>query len=307
MGNLNGIPADARNEVNLAVMHDDLNRVRDLANLRGVSVDDVLKDPGAYGLSAGDATRYANAVRTEKGLERTADNDFRQRPAMLWAYDPLAFNGQGKAAIAIGNPDHAKNTAVVVPGTGNSVQQGWLESSDATNLYDQMKLAKPGEPTSVLAWMGYDAPDSPVDLRIATPDLARDGGDMLAADVNGLSATHDAGLSSHVTVIGHSYGATTVADAFANSGMHANDAVLIGCPGTDVAKSAADFHLQGGQVYVGAASSDPVSWLGQSGPLPDWINYKPASRWRHGRAGHRPCGRQLRVGAFPAEATGTRG
>ena len=62
-----------------------------------------------------------------------------------------------------------------------------------------------------------------------------------------------------MTVIGHSYGSTTVADAFAGSGMHANDAVLLGCPGTDLARSAADFNLDGGNVYVGSASTDPVS------------------------------------------------
>jgi hypothetical protein len=294
LGNLNGIPADARNEVNLAVMHDDLNRVRDLANLRGVSVDDVLRNPGAYGLAASDVSRYSNAVQTEKGLDHMTGevnaDGHAERQALLWSYDPLAFDGQGKAAVAIGNPDHAANTAVVVPGTGNSVQQGWLESSDATNLYDQMQAAKPGESTSVIAWMGYDAPDAPDDLRIATPDLARDGGAMLAGDVNGLSATHDAAGSSHVTVIGHSYGATTVADAFANSGMHANDAVLIGCPGTDVAKSAADFNLDGGHVYVGAASSDPVSWLGQSGLAPDFINHTM----------HHPLGDMAGLGTDPA-------
>lgn len=294
LGNLNGIPADARNEVNLAVLHDDLNRVRDVANLHGTSVDDVLNNPRAYGLSASDVNRYGNAVQTEKGLQNTAgkpnSDGTTARQALLWAYDPLAFNEQGKAAIAIGNPDHAKNTAVVVPGTGNSVQQGWLESTDATNLYDQMRLASPGESTSVIAWMGYDAPDSPGDLRIATPELARDGGAMLAGDVNGLAATHDAGLSPHVTVIGHSYGATTVADAFANSGMHAGDAVLIGCPGTDVARSAADFHLDGGHVYVGAASSDPVSWLGQSGLAPDFINHTM----------HHPLGDMAGLGTDPA-------
>jgi hypothetical protein len=39
--------------------------------------------------------------------------------------------------------------------------------------------------------------------------------------------------------------------------------VLVGSPGTDLAKSVADFHLpDGGHVYVGAASSDPVTHLG---------------------------------------------
>ena len=85
--------------------------------------------------------------------------------------------------------------------------------------------------------------------------------------------THSPDVQQHVTVLGHSYGSTTVADAFAQSGMHANDAVLLGCPGTDLAGSAADFHLDGGQVYVGSASSDPVSWIGAAPEwLPDWLN-----------------------------------
>ncbi|MBU9762255.1 alpha/beta hydrolase [Mycobacterium sp. TNTM28] len=272
LGNLNGIPAEVRDQVNQAVLQDDLNRVQDAATQHGVSTEEVLANPGAYGLTSADATRYTNAVQTQKGLEKMAAEGKQDRPVMLWAYDPLAFNGQGKAAVAIGNPDKAQNTAVVVPGTGSSVKDGWLESDNATNLYDQMRLGDPDESTSVIAWMGYDAPDSPTDTRIATPDLARTGGDLLAADVNGLGATHEGG-PSNVTVIGHSYGSTTVADAFAGSGMNANNAVLIGSPGTDLANSAEDFHLpEGGKVYVGAASSDPVSWLGQAGPIPDIIN-----------------------------------
>ena len=107
---------------------------------------------------------------------------------------------------------------------------------------------------------------------LPNPDLARDGGRLLAADVNGLWVTHQ-DPEQHVTVLGHSYGSTTVADAFAGYGMHANDAVLLGCPGTDLASSAADFNLDGGNVYVGSASSDPVSWIGAAPEwLPDWLN-----------------------------------
>lgn len=290
LGNLNGIPADVRDQVNQAVLHDDLTRVSDVAGRYGVSTDEVLANPSAYGLTSADATRYTNAAQTQKGLNKMAAEGKQDRPVMLWAYDPLAFNGQGKAAVAIGNPDTAQNTAVVVPGTGSSVEDGWLESDNATNLYDQMRLGAPDESTSVIAWMGYDAPDSPTDTRIATPGLARAGGDLLAADVNGLSATHE-GVPSNLTVVGHSYGATTVADAFAGSGMKADNAVLIGSPGTDLAQSAADFHLpEGGQVYVGAASSDPVTWLGQAGPIPDIIN----------RELHYPLGLEAGLGTDPA-------
>jgi hypothetical protein len=85
-----------------------------------------------------------------------------------------------------------------------------------------------------------------------------------------LRVTHQ-GDGQHVTVIGHSYGSTTVADAFAGHGMHANDAILLGSPGTDLARSAADFNLDGGNVYVGAASTDPVSWIGMP---PGWVHDK---------------------------------
>lgn len=266
LGNLNGIPAAARDMINQQVLTDDLNRITDAAARHGATTEQVLANPGFYGLSTDDITRYNNALRVQDGLnhQRGYDQDpSRRRPVLLWKYDPLADRGQGRAAIAIGNPDYADNTSVIVPGTGSSVKSGWLSDghNDAMNLWDQAVAADPDSTHAVISWMGYDAPDGFGDTRVANPDLARAGGDLLAADVNGLWVTHQ-DPSQHVTVIGHSYGSTTVADAFAGSGMHANDAVLLGCPGTDLARSAADFNLDGGNVYVGSASTDPVSYIG---------------------------------------------
>jgi len=278
LGNLNGINAVVRDAVNQAVMNDDINRVENIAKRRGASAPDLLANPGMYGLSATDVTRYRNAIQTHDDLnyDRGPEGP-NQRPLMLWAYDPLAFNGRGTAAIAIGNPDYARNTAVIVPGTGSSVAQGWMsDQQDAINLYDQSLAADPEHHyTSVIAWMGYEAPQGFSDLRVSEPGLARSGGDLLAADVNGLWVTHNSLTPEHTTVIGYSYGSTTVADAFAHSNMHANDAVLIGCPGTDLANSATDFHLDGGHVYVGAASTDPVSWIGEGSGMPEhWLKGK---------------------------------
>ncbi|MDI3313420.1 MAG: alpha/beta hydrolase [Mycobacterium sp.] len=263
LGNLNGIPVIARDEVNEAVMNDDLSRVQDLANQHGVPVDNVLFDPAKYGLSAAAVTRYNNAVQTQKGLNTDATNpDGSKNPVFLHTYDPEAFGGRGREAIAIGNPDKADNTAVLVPGTGSSVRDGYLSHLDGRNLYNEANAADRSKATSVLVWMGYHAPDSPTDLQIGQTTLARDGGHLLATDVNALGVTHE-GSPSHVTVIGHSYGSTTVADAAAGSGMHTNDVVLVGCPGTDLARSAGDFNLSpGGHVYVGAASSDPITHFG---------------------------------------------
>jgi Alpha/beta hydrolase len=278
LGNLNGIDAVIRDAVNQALMSADINRVEDIAKQRGVSPADVLASPEMYGLSATNVTRYRNALQTRDGLNYDrGPKGPNERPVMLWAYDPLAFNGWGKAAIAIGNPDYARNTAVIVPGTGSSVSQGWMsEHQGAINLYDQSLAADTDHHyTSAIAWMGYETPHGFSDLRVSEPALARIGGDLLAADVNGLWVTHNSLTPEHITVIGHSYGSTTVADAFARGNMHASDAVLIGCPGTDLAHSAADFHLDGGHVYVGAASTDPVSWIGEGSGMPEeWFKGK---------------------------------
>ena len=111
----------------------------------------------------------------------------------------------------------------------------------------------------------------------------------MAADVNGLWASHNSATPSHVTVSGHSYGSTTVADA-AVKGMHVNDVVLVGCPATDLAGSASDFHLDGGKVYVGDASADPVGQAGE---------YHYLSRGAGLVFGH---GTELGLGADPASA-----
>lgn len=242
-GGLDGIPAADRDSANRRVLD---------ADLRGTGTE---------------AGRYANALRVADALDRNAMRTGAE--LLLLTYQPAQFGGQGRASIAIGNPDTAAHTTVMVPGTGKSVTSGWLSSLDAANLFDETAAASGGEPISVVAWMGYDAPDSMLDPRVATPGLARRGAALLAADVNALNATRRTG--EPVTVVGHSYGSTTVADAAAGYGMRAGDVVLVGSPGTDMARSATDFHLPpGGHVYVGSASTDPVTMLsGLPGPLPN--------------------------------------
>jgi Alpha/beta hydrolase len=265
IGNLNGIPVAIRDSANRKVMNADLARVRHAASGASVPTETVLAAPEKYGLTQADITRYRNAENVQKGIDvnaRKRPDGGPMNPIFLHTYQPDAFGGQGRAAIAIGNPDEADNTTVLVPGTGNSVRDGYFERPDGLNVYNETQSAAPDKKNSVVLWMGYDAPDSPTDTRIAATGLAREGGSLLARDVNAFDVTHG-GKDSHVTVIGHSYGSTTVADAAAGYGMRTDDVVLVGSPGTDLAKSAADFHLPSdGHVYVGAASSDPVTHFG---------------------------------------------
>lgn len=260
IGGLNGVPVEARSQANKTVMQRDIDRVEQRANVTGATVDQVKANPDKFGLTTTDITRYNNAVQVKRGLETNSANTGGTE-TFLYVYEPEAFNGQGRAAVAIGNPDNADNTAVVVPGTGNSVTSGWLSNPDAANVYNETVAADRNSTTSVVAWMGYNAPDSLFDPQVAQVGNAREGGNLLANDINALELTNRG--DPHITVMGHSYGSTTVADACAGYGLRADDVVLVGSPGTDLAKTAADFNLPpGGQVYVGAASTDPITHLG---------------------------------------------
>jgi pimeloyl-ACP methyl ester carboxylesterase len=263
LGNLNGIPVDVRSPINEAVMNDDLHLVEYTAEQYGVSVSQAVSNPDNCGLSATAIIRYNNACRTRDGLvtsERAKDPRGHPPQVFLWKYQPEAFGGDGAGAIAMGNPDTAANTAVFVNGSGTGVREGTLADSDGVRLYEESARADWGKVTAVVMWVGYDAPNTVFDPGLYEPNMARTGGQLLAADVNALAVTHQ-GAPTHMTVIGHSYGSTVVSDAAAAYGMRTNDVVLVGSPGTDRAHSAADFHLPpGGHLYVGAASGDAVTW-----------------------------------------------
>lgn len=272
LGNLNGIPVQDRSTANLSIMMQDLNRPAQVAKARGVTKDEVLAHPEKYGMAGQMMTRYNNAVKVAEALKADADNavdaNGNTPEVLLMKYDPEAFDGEGAAAIAIGNPDKAANTTVMVSGLTTSVAGGTLSDGTGVNVYNEANKADTHNSTAVVQWMGYNAPDLDADLDtnmigVTEPFMARDGAQLLAPDVNALDVTHD-GNPAHTTVIGHSYGSTTVADAAAGYGMRADDIVLVGCPGTDLAQSAADFHLPpDGHLFVGAASTDFVTGMGR--------------------------------------------
>jgi hypothetical protein len=268
IGNLNGIPVADRDTANRQVMNADLGLVEGLAKTEGVSVDAILKDPEKYCLTPDAVTRYRNALNVKAGLNvysgRKKPRQFGPYlPTYLYAYQPLAFGGKGRAAIAIGNPDTAPNTAVLVPGASQSVRasddsdKGYfaVQSAQAQNLYAESNKADPNHPTAVVAWMGYDSPTNGITAVLSgDPTAERAGGQLLARDVDGLWATHQG--TSHVTTVGYSAGAIVTSDAAAASHLHTNDMVLLGPVSTDQAHHAADFHLDHGHVYVGEASND---------------------------------------------------
>jgi hypothetical protein len=108
LGNLHGIPVEARDDANRTVMQQDLDRVQRAAGENRVSPDAVVANPQRYGLTPTDITRYNNAQRVKEGLDYNAEigpDGKAKNEVFLHTYQPEEFGGQGRAAIAIGNPD----------------------------------------------------------------------------------------------------------------------------------------------------------------------------------------------------------
>jgi len=278
VGNTNGIPTGDRDEANRSGVQ------RDIEYLLGLQAS-------GEDLSASEQRWLDNAQSIEKAAQQVSDSKWEGLGvnAFVMAYQPHAFGGDGIAAVAYGDPDTADHTAVYVPGI---MQDGTYideNGSQALNLYEETVNSMLSEDppregaVSTIAWIGYDSPNFnpesmwPWDLGDSAGDVshtvteanAEAGGVALSQFVDGLNSTHTDGDQPHLTVIGHSYGSTTSAYAAAG-GMDADSLVLIGSPGaSEGVHHASDLNMPAGQVFVGAADNDPVSWLGgEDGVLP---------------------------------------
>lgn len=169
------------------------------------------------------------------------------------------IDAEGHAAISIGDPDHAKRTALLVPGTGQDLARWRYNDEKSTAMFKAALAADPGlqkSDLSVTTWLGYDRPMTLFEA--AWPDRAHRGADPLVRFEDGMRVSH-VGPRAVNTVIGHSYGAVVIGGA-ASDGHHlaADNVVSVGGPGMLV-KHAADLHLDpGATVYAMRARNDII-------------------------------------------------
>ncbi|MFI6350728.1 alpha/beta hydrolase [Streptomyces sp. NPDC050560] len=170
-------------------------------------------------------------------------------------------DGDGRAIVATGNPDTADNTAVYVPGTGAGLANAHGDIDRMSKLWQAAQRASPGETTSTITWIGYDAPDQ-IPNALAR-HYAYDGAPALNNFMDGLQTAQGGADSSHTTLVAHSYGTTTVgATAKLPGHIAADDMVVVGSPGMLVG-DASDLDVGSDHVWSEAARSDPVPVLGQ--------------------------------------------
>lgn len=262
-GNLDGIPVGARDEANRTAV------IRDLDYLG------VREDQGET-LDDAERSRLANARLVQEASEAyrgQIDPDTGQHLLHVIGYDPEAWVGDGGVIVSLGNPDRAEHVGAYVPGTTTTT------ASLANNLADirALREAAGEESTATILWLGYNAPDlsssggsvfSALDMTtVANAEAAAGAGRSLADFTQALRTTAE-GDGAHLTLVGHSYGSTVVAEAGVEGAL-ADDFALLGSPGAGSARTALDL-TEGGeaQVWVASADHDPVSLLGGREPAP---------------------------------------
>ena len=262
VGNLDGIPAGARDAANTVALD------RDLATWGMLEEAGLLRDDERTWLDnarAAERARDAIAGRTDPVTGEPIQ-------PQVYLYDPAAFGGDGRVAISAGDLDTADNVAVVVPGFGTDAQSAPYQADRAATLFESARFLDPDQSNAAMFWIGYDAPDNlPWKLDgfdaagVLTEGAAAEGGERLADAIDGLRAGRD-GDPAHLTTIGHSYGSTTTGHAAHDEGLATDDLVFVGSPGvggdTD---HAGDTGVDPDHVWAGANSRDPVTYVGNHG------------------------------------------
>lgn len=239
IGNLDGIPSDARDAAN-----------RD--NLQLLIGKLSAQDDGES------RTRLEGLREIDRQLRSV---DPRVPPMYLLG---IGDEGNGRAIVAYGNPDTARNVSAYVPGLGTALDKGFAVN-DLARARETAVGAREYDPSSAsIVWLGYDAPqlsagDIAGNSDVMFADRAVTGATAYNEFMAGISATNQ-GEDPHVTAIGHSYGSLTVGQAAQRHGgiPGADDIVLVGSPGTG-AKTADELGVGRQHVFVGAAENDPVT------------------------------------------------
>ncbi|SCG55069.1 alpha/beta hydrolase [Micromonospora coxensis] len=242
VGRLDGVPVAARDQANRLLLADR----RD-----ALSAD--LRD-----LSSGPGDRAARR-RVEAALAGLDGLDGR----LAVTGPPRAYllgldeRGDGRAIVALGNPDRSAQVLTYVPGMTADLADAPGELSRAARVLGRCAGVAPGEETAAVLWLDYDAPDFLHEA--AWPAQARDAGPALHHFQEGLRATHE-GPPARQTVLGHSYGSVVVGNAARDHGLAADALVFVGSPGVGVDRAEA-LRLPSGQVWASTAADDVIRWV----------------------------------------------
>ncbi len=266
VGNLEGVPyqaRDAANRTSLSTTIAGLNEV--VASSAGRSVVD-------------------NARQQLKMLE--AISDALDDAAAPHAAEPqrtlltLDVEGQGRAAIVLGDLETADYVSYLVPGMFFTIENqmgAWADAAeglytqqlDWLDYFDQNAGGDGSDETvATVAWIGYHTPNL---TNVGGIQNADEGRDALATAIKGLQSVRNAD-EPYLSVIAHSYGSTAALMALTEYDFEIDALAVVGSPGSP-AKSVADLHVQDSNVFVGEGAWDPIPNSSYFGSDPGSASY----------------------------------
>jgi hypothetical protein len=167
----------------------------------------------------------------------------------------LDLGGEGRAVVALGDPDRAAQVLTHVPGMTADLASAGGELSRAGRVAERATEVDPARATSAVLWLDYDAPDF-ID-EAARRAQAEAGAPALRRFQEGLRAAHDG--PARLTVLGHSYGSLVVGSAAATPGLAADGVVFVGSPGVGV-ESVRQLHVPADRVWSTTSRTDVVQY-----------------------------------------------
>jgi Alpha/beta hydrolase len=211
------------------------------------------------------SARYAAETRAITKAERTAardgDSQLAGALASLRTRQVLFFNpnGQGVAAMVIGNLATANRVAILVPGSDTTLATFFSRGPESPGGGAEALAAeahrldpfKPGERLAIIAWLGYPTP-AMLSPTVMTSGDAGQGAQALRPLVTALARHGD-----QVALLCHSYG--SVVCGLAAPHLPVADLAVFGSPGMD-ASSVASLHTQA-RVWAGREADDAIKYV----------------------------------------------
>jgi hypothetical protein len=232
IGNLDGIPAAVREQVNAARLPEEIAKAQALVDYMRTHPNGK-PNPAQLGAWQGARDKLADLQQLQKTLK--------DHPGVgLLLLDTTSNPKTVLAAVAKGDVDNARQVGVTVGGMTTNVR-GSVDgiTGEIISQYDQAvelrQLAGVANPESVatIAWLGYEAPGMNFDV---TDDaLAKAGAGPLNNFYQGLGATSNV-PDQEITAFGHSYGSLTTSLAL-QQGAPVDNVVLYGSPGAELSNA----------------------------------------------------------------------
>ncbi|MGN6325211.1 alpha/beta hydrolase [Pseudolysinimonas sp.] len=188
-------------------------------------------------------------------------------------------DGDGTAVVTVGDVTTADYVGYLIPGMLSSVDTQIVKfAASAQQIVDDQNRmlrelhpadsAEPAPTAAVVAWIGYRTPDI---SNVGTLALAEQAQKKLTASVAGLRAGR-VGHEPFISLMAHSYGSTAALLALQSGGLSVDALAIAGSPGSP-AQNVSQLSVTDGNVWVGAASWDPVPATGAFGSHPTSPSY----------------------------------